>query len=135
MVALKQAVEWLRLTRFKLGVVRPLLDTYRRQGEYPAWADAAAATQRLHGRGADGLPPLVPLPRLSAADQVACHGRNTGWRVPKDLLAWSQRHGFQHPNALLMEIERSRLARDQNVATQPTVVEGAGGGKVHGQGG
>lgn len=132
---LDKAVEWLRLTRFKLGVVRPLLDTYRRQGEYPAWADAAAATQRLHGRGADGLPPLVPLPRLSTADQVACHGRNTGWRVPKDLLAWSQRHGFQHPNALLMEIERSRLARDQGVATQPPVVEGAGGGKGHGQGG
>ncbi|MEY4354097.1 MAG: hypothetical protein RLZZ609_2338 [Cyanobacteriota bacterium] len=129
---LDKAVEWLRLTRFKLGVVRPLLDTYRRQGEYQAWADAAAVTQRLHGRGADGLPPPVPLPPMSTADQLARHGRETGWRVPKDLLAWSQRHGFQHPKALLMEIERSRLARDQGVTPQP--LPGRGGGEHHGHG-
>lgn len=130
---LDKAVEWLRLTRFKLGVVRPLLDAYRRQGEYPARADAAAAAQRLHGRGADGLPPLVPLPPMGTAEQVARHGRETGWPVPKDLLAWSQRHGFQHPKALLMEIERSRLARDQAVATQPLV--GGSSGEDHGHGG
>jgi hypothetical protein len=116
---LDKAVEWLRLTRFKLGVVRPLLDNYRRQGEYPAWADAAAATQKHHGRGADGLPPQVALPLLSTAKQVARHARDTGWRVPGDLLAWSQRHGFQHPDALLIEIERSRQARTQGVATMP----------------
>ena len=132
---LDKAVEWLRLTRFKLGVVRPLLDTYRHRGEYPARADAAAATQRLHGRGADGLPPPVPLPGLSMADQVARHGRETGWPVPKDLMAWSQQHGFQHPNALLMEIERSRLARAQGVATQPPGLGGARGGEGHGHGG
>ena len=130
---LDKAVEWLRLTRFKLGVVRPLLDAYRRLGEYPARADAAAATQRLHGRGADGLPPLVSLPPMGTAEQVARHGRETGWPVPKDLLAWSQRHGFQHPKALLMEIERSRLARDQAVATQPLV--GGSSGEDHGHGG
>jgi hypothetical protein len=77
----------------------------------------------------------VPLPRLSTADQVAGHGRETGWPVPKDLMAWSQQHGFQHPNALLMEIERSRLARAQGVATQPPVLAGAGGGEGHGHGG
>jgi hypothetical protein len=75
----------------------------------------------------------VPLPRLSTAEQVARHGRTTGWRVPKDLLAWSQQHGFQHPDALLMEIERSRLASDQGVATQPLV--GCSGGEDHGHGG
>ncbi|MFM7640489.1 MAG: TfuA-like protein [Cyanobium sp.] len=129
---LDKAVEWLRLTRFKLGVVRPLLDTYRHLGEYPARADAAAATQRLHGRGADGLPPQVPLPKLSRAEQVARHSRETGWAVPKDLLAWSQRHGFQHPNALLMEIERSRLARAQGVSTQPQPGGSDGGEPGHG---
>jgi hypothetical protein len=130
---LDKAVEWLRLTRFKLGVVRPLLDTYRRQGEYPARADAAAATQRLHGRGADGLPSRVVLPPMSTAEQVARHGRETGWPVPKDLLAWSQRHGFQHPNALLMEIERSRQARAQAVASPP--LPGGRGGGCDGDGG
>jgi hypothetical protein len=134
---LDKAVEWLRLTRFKLGVVRPLLDTYRRQGDYPAWADAAAATQKHHGRGADGLPPPVALPRRSTAQQVACHAGETGWRVPKDLLAWSQRHGFQHPDALLIEIERSRQALAQGVVTQPLAVRaGSGDGEDgHGHGG
>jgi hypothetical protein len=133
---LDKAVEWLHLTRFKLGVVRPLLDTYRRQGEYPAWADAAAATQKHHGRGADGLPPPVALPRRSTADQVARHARESGWRVPKDLLAWSQRHGFQHSDAVLIEIERSRQARAQGVVTQPLVVRGGAGagGDGHGDG-
>jgi hypothetical protein len=116
---LDMAVKWLRLTRFKLGMVRPLLDTYRRQGEYPAWADAAAATQKHHGRGADGLPPPVALPPVSTAKQVAHHARDTGWRLPGDLLAWSQQHGFQHPDALLIEIERSRQARTRGVATLP----------------
>lgn len=134
---LDKAVEWLRLTRFKLGVVRPLLDTYRRQGEYQAWADAAAATQKHHGRGADGLPPPMALPRRSTAQQVACHAGETGWRLPKDLLAWSQRHGFQHPDAVLIEIERSRQARAQGVVTQPLVVRAGSGddGDGHGHGG
>ncbi|MFN9548176.1 MAG: TfuA-like protein [Cyanobacteriota bacterium] len=131
---LDKAVEWLRLTRFKLGVVRPLLDSYRHQGEYPARADAAAATQQHCGRGADGLPPMVPLPPLSTAEQIARHGRETGWPVPKDLLAWSQRHGFQHPNALLMEIERSRQARTQGLASRPLTLEGGGAGESHGHG-
>ena len=127
---LAKAVEWLRLTRFKLGVVQPLLDAYRLQGEYPAWADAAAATQAHHGRGADGLPPPVALPRHSTAKQLARHSRATGWSVPADLLAWSQRHGFQHPDALLIEIERSRQARSRGVATQPQVPVGEDGSAV-----
>ncbi|MBM5816641.1 MAG: hypothetical protein FJ083_08645 [Cyanobacteria bacterium K_Offshore_surface_m2_239] len=130
---LDKAVEWLRLTRFKLGVVRPLLDAYRGLGEYPARADAAAATQRLHGRGADGLPPRVALPPMSTAEQVARHGRETGWPVPKNLLLWSQRYGFQHPDALLMEIERSRQARAQAFASPP--LPGGCGGGDHGDGG
>ena len=124
---LEKAVEWLRLSRFKLGVVRPLLDTYRHQGEYSGWADAAAATQKHHGRGEDGLPPRVALPPLSTAEQIARHSRESGWPVPRDLLQWSQKHGFQHPKAVLMEIERSRLARDQGGATRPSASGGGDG--------
>ena len=132
---LEKAVEWLRLTRFKLGVVRPLLDTYRHQGEYSGWADAAAATQKHHGRGEDGLPPRVALPQLTTAEQVARHSRESGWPVPKDLLLWSQKHGFQHPKAVLMEIERSRLARDHGGPINNRRGGGEGGEERHGPGG
>jgi hypothetical protein len=119
---LETACEWLRLSRFKLGVARPLLDAYRRGGTYPEWADAAARAQALQGRGPDGLPERIPLPSLPAAEQVARHARETGWRAPSDLLAWSQRYGFLHSDALLMEIERSRQARlVQTPETSPQV--------------
>jgi hypothetical protein len=119
---LEKACDWLRLSRFKLGVVRPLLDAYRRGGTYPEWAEAAARAQALHSHGPDGLPERIPLPSLPVAEQVARHAQETGWRTPVDLLAWSQRYGFLHSDALLMEIERSRQARlAQAPETSPQV--------------
>ena len=69
----------------------------------------------------------MAIPRSSTAEQLVRHARATGWSVPADLLAWSQRHGFQHPDALLIEIERSRQARSQGVATFPQAPGGGDG--------
>ena len=116
---LKKAIDWLLLTRFKLGVIQPLLDAYRLQGTYPAWADAAAFAQSVNGRGEDGLPARVELPDDSTSEQVGRHAAATGWDARGlSPLAWSQRHGFTHSDALLQEIERSRRARAVAMAAQ-----------------
>lgn len=116
---LKKATDWLLLTRFKLGLVQPLLDAYRLQGTYHAWADAAAFAQSVNGRGEDGLPARVELPDVPAAQQVQRHAAATGWHADGlTLLEWSQRHGFVHSDAVLMEIERSRRARAVATAAQ-----------------
>ena len=116
---LKKATDWLLLTRFKLGVVQPLLDAYRLQGNYHAWADAAAFAQSVNGRGEDGLPARIELPDTPAAEQAERHSAATGWTPGGlSLLEWSQRHGFTHSDALLQEIERSRRARAVAMAAQ-----------------
>ena len=116
---LKKATDWLLLTRFKLGVVQPLLDAYRIQGNYHALADAAAFAQSVNGRGEDGLPARVELPNTPATEQVQRHSAATGWHADGlTLLEWSQRHGFVHDDALLIEIERSRRARAVATAAQ-----------------
>lgn len=116
---LKKAIDWLLITRFKLGVVQPLLDAYRLQGTYSAWADAAAFAQSVNGRGEDGLPARVELPDTPATEQAERHSAAIGWAPGGlSLLEWSQRHGFIHSDALLQEIERSRRARVVAMAAQ-----------------
>lgn len=105
-------LEWLNLSRFKLGLVQPLLDQYRLNDTYAQWADAAAFTQQVSGTGPDGLPAHRSTLKLSAAEQEARHRRHTGWSSQGlSLEEWSGRYGFLHPDALQQEFDRSMRAR------------------------
>jgi hypothetical protein len=107
-----QVLDWLLLSRFKLGTVQPLLDQYRLRDEYELWADAAVFAQQVCGAGDDGASATIPLPDEPIPDQVRRHQSATGWSSRGLSLAeWSKRHGFIHQDALLMEFERSRRAR------------------------
>lgn len=108
-----KAADWLIRTRFKLGAVQPLLNSYRFSGLYPQWADAAAMAQTLTGRGEDGLPrPSVPPSTRHTATELRQHSAETGWTTGRDdVQGWTRRHGFIHEKALLSEVERSRAYR------------------------
>lgn len=114
-----KAVDWLIRTRFKLGAVRPLLNTYRVRGEYAQWADAAALSKSLAEQSGDGLAAPLANPLVDQPDLVRRHVSATGWSSSGlSLQEWSQRHGFVHERALLNEFARSQRYRNLMAAAQ-----------------
>lgn len=114
-----KAVDWLMRTRFKLGAVQPVLNSYRLSGAYAKWADATAMAQSVSGRGDDGLPvPGEPNDALTATI-LHQHSTETGWNTGhRSLPEWVRHHGFIHERALLTEVQRSKAYRQMMAAAR-----------------
>ena len=99
---------WLTVRRYKLGLVRPLLDELRLHDEYAGWADAAAARESLLAEVAPRSE-LVEVENEEVADLVRVHARTTGWRPDTTLATWSEEAGFAQAYDVLIEMKRTQL--------------------------
>jgi hypothetical protein len=102
--------EWLTVRRYKLGVVRLLLDELRLADEYAGLADAAAGFE-AELRGA--LPSSHPfeVDPAEVPELLREHARATGWRPDTKLSTWAQEAGFANVADALRELKRAAEAR------------------------
>ncbi len=115
---------WLTVRRYKLGLVRPLLDELRLADDYAGWADAAAAREMLLSEVAPRSE-LLELDNADVADLLRAHARATGWRPDTTLATWSEEAGFAQAYDVLIEMKRTQLCSGAGVPAQAVPDEGA----------
>ncbi len=103
---------WLAVRRYKLGLVRPLLDELRLADQYAEWADGAAAHESYleqHPVWAE----QIEVDDSEVPELLRDQARTTGWRPDSDLATWAEEAGFSQSYDVLVELKRAHLARQQ----------------------